>query len=75
MKVNSYADIYLFIYFKIRLSCINVYNQYFKNLLYSQPELTKRVDSFFSRPLNLVNEQLSISKFKYNFNLHAIIIK
>ena len=65
--------IYLFIYFKIHLACINVYNQYFKNLLYCQPETTKRVVSCFSRLLNLVNEQLSILEFKYNFNLHTII--
>ena len=64
---------YLFIYFKIHLACINVYNQYFKNLLYCQPETTKRVVTCFSRLLNLDNEQLSILEFKYNFNLHTII--
>ena len=62
----------IFIYFKIHLACINVYNQYFKNLLYCQPETTKRVVSCFSQLLNLVNKQLSILEFKYNFNLHII---
>ena len=51
---------YLFIYSKIHQACINVYNQYFKNLLYCQPETTKRIVSCFSRLLNLANEQLSI---------------
>ena len=61
------------LYFKIHQACINVYNQYFKNLLYCQPETTKRVVSCFSRLLNLVIEQLSILEFIYNFNLHTII--
>ena len=52
---------------------MSVYNQYFIKLLYCQPETTKRVVSCFSRLLNLVNEQLSILEFKYNFNLHTII--
>ena len=53
----------------------SVYNQYFKNLLYCQPETTKRVVSCFSRPLNLVDEQLSMLEFiiLYKFNLHTII--
>ena len=38
---------YLFIY--IHQACINVYNQNFKNLLYYQPETTKRVVPCFSR--------------------------
>ena len=42
-------------------------------IVYCQPETTKRVDSCFRRLLNLVNEQLSILEFKYNFNLHTII--
>ena len=36
----------------------SVYNQYFKNLLYCQPETTKRVVSCFSRLLNLVDEEI-----------------
>ena len=49
------------------------YNQYFKNLLYCQPETTKRVFSCFSRLLNLVDEQLSMLEFIYKFNLYTII--
>ena len=51
----------------------SVYNQYFKNLLYCQPETTKRVVSCFSRLLNLVDEQLSMLEFIYKFNLYTII--
>ena len=52
---------YLFIYFKILQACIMVYNQYCNNLIKCQPETTKRAVSCFSRLLNLVDEQLSIS--------------
>ena len=72
-SLNAILGTSLFIYFKIHLACINVYNQYFKNLLYCQSETTKRVVACFSRLLNLVNEQLSILEFIYNFNLHTII--
>ena len=51
----------------------SVYNQYFKNLLYCQPETTKRVVSCFSRLLNLVDEQLSMLEFIYKFKLYTII--
>ena len=44
--------IYLFIYFQNSSGMQSVYNQYFKNLLYCQPETTKRVVSCFSRLLN-----------------------
>ena len=52
-----------------------VYKHSFKNLLYCQPETTKRVVSCFSRLLNLVDEQLSMLEFiiLYKFNLHTII--
>ena len=46
----------------------SVYNQYFKNSLYCQPETTKRVVSCFSRLLNLVDGQLSMLEFIYKFN-------
>ena len=51
----------------------SVYNKYFKNSLYCQPETTKRVVSCFSRLLNLVDEQLSMLEFIYTFNLYTII--
>ena len=51
----------------------SVYNQYFKNSLYYQPETTKRAVSCFSRLLNLVDEQLSMLEFIYKFNLYTII--
>ena len=52
----------------------SVYNQYFKNLLYCQPETTKKVVSCSSRLLNLVDEQLSMLEFIYKFYLYTIII-
>ena len=62
---NNIYLFYLFI-FKIHQACINVYNKFFKDSLYCQPETTKRVVSCFSRLMYLVNEQLSILEFIYS---------
>ena len=66
--------IYLFIPKFIRHALPFAISIIFQNLLNCQPETTRRVDSCFSRLLNLVNEQLSILEFKYNLSLHTIII-
>ena len=66
--------IYVFIYFQNSSGMQSVNNQYFKNLLYCQPETTKRVVSCSSRLLNLVDEQLSMLELIYTFNLHTIFV-
>ena len=67
------GESYLFIYFQNSSGMQSVYNQYFKNSLYCQPETTKRVVSCSSRLLNLVDEQLSMLEFIYKFILYTII--
>ena len=52
----------------------SVYNKYFKNSLYCQPETTKRVVSCFSRLLNLVDEQLSMLNIISSMAPHEIIV-
>ena len=53
----SICRLYLFINFQNSSGMQSVNSQYYKNLLYCQPETTERVVSCFSRLLNLVDEQ------------------